>query len=195
MKKAIFLTLCVMLLAAFGLAGIGEFVLVENGSFTMGDTWGDGYDNEKPAHKVTLTYNFYIGKYETTFDEYDAFCAATGKRSPSDSGWERGKRPVINVIWNDATAYCIWLSEMENLPKAYDENGSFLDKDGIITSDPSRVVGYRLPTEAEWEYAARGGKVSKGFRYSGSNSADEVAWYSYNSGDELLEGLLREKMA
>jgi len=49
--------------------------------------------------------------------------------------------------WNDAIAYCNWLSEMENLPKAYDENGSFLDKDGIKTTDPSKVVGYRLPTE------------------------------------------------
>jgi len=180
MKKAILLTLCVILLTVFGLAGSGEFVLVEKGSFTMGDTWGDGYDNEKPTHKVTLTYNFYIGKYETTFDEYDAFCDATGRRSPSDSGWGRGTRPVINVSWNDAIAYCNWLSEKDNLPKAYDSNGNLLDKDGSITTDPSKVVGYRLPTEAEWEYAARGGNKSRGYKYSGSSNVGDVAWYDSN---------------
>jgi len=141
MKKAIFLTLCVMLLAAFGLAGSGEFVLVEKGSFTMGDTWGDGYDNEKPTHKVTLTYNFYIGKYETTFDEYDVFCEATGIVKPDDKGCGRGSRPVINVSWTDAITYCNWLSDKEKLPKAYDSNGNLLDKDGRITTDPSEVVG------------------------------------------------------
>jgi len=160
----------------------------------MGDTWGDGYDDEKPTHEVMLTYDFYIGKYETTFDEYDAFCEATGRSKPDDwgwwaeEGWGRGKRPVINVTWWDAIDYCNWLSEKEKLPKAYDSNGNLLDKDGRVTTDPSKVVGYRLPTEAEWEYAARGGSKSKGYKYSGSDNVDDVAWYWQNSGDKYLTG-------
>jgi len=167
-----------------------DLVLVEGSSFKMGDEVGDLWSGTRPVHKVTLTYSFYMNKYEVTFDEFDAFCEATGRSKPEDKGWGRGKRPVINVSWNDAIAYCNWLSEMGNLPKAYDENGSFLDKAGMISTDPSKVVGYRLPTEAEWEYAARGGKESKGFRYSGSNKVDEVAWYALNSGDKLLKGPL-----
>jgi len=163
-------------------------VLVERGSFIMGDTWGDRYDSEKLTHKVTFTYNFYIGKYETTFDEYDAFCEATGRSKPDDEGWGRESRPVINVTWWDAIAYCNWLSEKEKLPKAYDSNGNLLDKNGMITTDPSKVVGYRLPTEAEWEYAARGGNKSNGYKFSGSDNVDEVAWYSQNSGDKYLTG-------
>jgi len=159
-----------------------KMVLVEKGSFTMGDTLGlRYYDNEEPTHKVTFSYNFYIGKYEVTFDEYDAFCDATGKRKPNDNGWGRGTRPVIYVNWNDAIAYCNWLSEKENLPKAYDNNGNLLDKNGSITTDPSKVLGYRLPTEAEWEYAARGGNKSKGYIYAGSDDVDDVAWYKLNS--------------
>jgi formylglycine-generating enzyme required for sulfatase activity len=188
MKKAVLLILCILLLAALMLARSGEFVLVEKGSFTMGDTWGDGYDDEKPAHQVTLTYDFYIGKYETTFNEYDAFCDDTGRSKPGDSGWGKGSRPVIYVSWNDAVAYCNWLSEKEDLPKAYDSNGNLLDKDGMITTDLSKVVGYRLPTEAEWEYAARGGNKSKGYKYSGSDNVDDVAWYWQNSGDKYLTG-------
>lgn len=164
-----------------------DLVIVEKGSFTMGDTWGDGYDWETPTHKVTLTYDFCLGKYQVTFDEYDAFCNATWRSKPYDEYIGRGKRPVINVSWNDAIAYCNWLSEKEGIPKAYDDDGNLLDKDGMITTDPSKVVGYRLPTEAEWEYAARGGNKSKGHKYSGSDNVDDVAWYYSNSGNKTQE--------
>jgi len=162
-------------------------VLVAKGSFTMGDTWGDGASDEKPTHKVTFTYDFYMGKYEVTFDEYDAFCEATGRSKPKDEGWGRGSRPVINVTWWDAIDYCNWLSEKEGLPKAYDDNGNLLDKDGRITTDPSKVVGYRLPTEAESEYAARGGNKSRGYQYAGSSTIRDVAWYDSNSGNKTQE--------
>ena len=165
----------------------GELVLVERGRFTMGDTWGDGGDSEKPPHSVELTYDFLIGKYEVTFDQYDWFCEETGRKTPSDNSWGRGSRPVINVSWNDAIAYCNWLSEKVKLPKAYDSNGNLLDKDGRITTDPSKVVGYRLPTEAEWEYAARGGNKSGGYKYAGSDNVGEVAWYDSNSGNKTQE--------
>jgi len=159
-----------------------ELINIEGGSFIMGDTWGDGFPHERPTHEVTLTYDFYLGKYPVTFEEYDKYCMNTRAKRPGDSNWGRGRRPVINVSWWDAIAYCNWLSEKEKLPKAYDDEGNLLDKDGRITTDPSKVVGYRLPTEAEWEYAARGGKKSIGYKYSGSNSPDSVAWYESNSG-------------
>ncbi len=110
-----------------------ELVYVEGGSFVMGDTWGDGADVERPAHRVNITYDLYVGKYPVTFEEYDRFCMETGATEPEDEGLGRGRRPVINVNWFQATWYCNWLSEKEGLPPAYYEDGSLLDENGKKT--------------------------------------------------------------
>lgn len=162
------------------------FVLVREGSFTMGDTLGDGPFREPISFDVTLTYDFYISEHLVTFDEYDEFCAQEDISEPEDMGWGRGTRPVINVSWWDAIAYCNWLSQQESLPIAYrlfgeEDQGQLLDISGEVTDDITKVFGYRLPTEAEWEYAARGRTNDPDYKYSGSDNVDEVAWYLVNS--------------
>lgn len=132
---------------------IPQMVKLEGGWFDMGSS--DGDNDEKPVHRVKVD-SFAIAQYEVTFDEYDRFCEVTGKSKPDDNGWGRGKRPVINVSWTDASEYCRWLSSVTG------EN-------------------FRLPTEAEWEFAAKGGNKYQGFRFSGSDNLDEVAWNSGNS--------------
>lgn len=131
-----------------------EMISVEGGTFTMGCTGeqgGDCENNEKPAHEETLD-TFYIGKYEVTQKLWSAVMGANLNRS-SNSGCE--DCPAEQVSWNDAQV--------------------FISKLNILTDRT-----FRLPTEVEWEYAARGGKRSKGYKYSGSNQIDEVAWYIQN---------------
>ena len=134
---------------------VGKFIRVKGGTFTMGCTGEQGsdcYDSEKPGHQVSLV-DFYIGETEVTQAQWRAVMG----NNPS-SFTDCDECPVENVSWNDVQ--------------------DFISK----LNSRSGGARYRLPTEAEWEYAARGGTLSKGYKYAGSNNPDEVAWYDDNSG-------------
>ena len=109
-----------------------------------------------------LTYQFEIGKYPVTFEEYDMFCEDTNREKPKDEGWGRGKRPVINVSWDDAMAFCEWLSK-----KSGDN--------------------YILPTELEWEYACRAGTDTQWSFGNDEKELDKYAWYDKNSNNKTHE--------
>ncbi len=173
MKKTIILILLVTLYSV-GCSDMPGMVLVEGGTFSMGSN--DGERDEQPVHSVTVR-SFYMSKYEVTFEQYDEFCEATGRDKPDDESWGRGTRPVINAEWYDAVEYCNWLSEKEGLTPVYSGSG-----DNISSNFDAN--GYRLPTEAEWEYAAKGGINKDSYTYSGSNTAGDISWYWDNSGSE-----------
>ena len=109
-----------------------DMVALPPGRFRMGDNHALGDDNEQPLHAVTIEHPFALSRYEVTFAQYDIFARATQRTFPSDEDWGRDNRPVINISWLDAQAYVTWLAKETGQP-------------------------YRLPTEAEWEYAARAG--------------------------------------
>jgi formylglycine-generating enzyme required for sulfatase activity len=115
---------------------IPNMVEIPAGSFHMGDLSGHGLSDERPVHEVRFARPFALGVYAVTFEEYDRFAQTTMRELPKDLGWGRGQRPVINVSWDDAMAYCQWLSVQT----------------GQI---------YRLPSEAEWEYACRAGTTTE----------------------------------
>ena len=143
---------------------VPEMVRVEAGSFWMGSDRKldpEASRTEFPRHLVTIERAFEIGKYEVTFDEYDTFALATGIEPPDDKGLGRGQRPVINVSWNDAWAYAAWLSKQTGKQ-------------------------FRLPTEAEWEYAARAGSETL------YPWGDEISHQNANYGkEECCGGLVR----
>ena len=123
-----------------------HMVFVEGGWFEMGDVFGEGQDNEQPVHKVKVA-SFLIGKYEVTFSEYDLYCEVTNRSKPG-SRESREDCPVINISWLEAVEYCNWRSEQAGYEKVYSIKGE------NVTADWD-ANGFRLPTEAEWEYAAR----------------------------------------
>jgi sulfatase modifying factor 1 len=166
-----------------------NMVLVNGGTYTMGnkspDHEFDNDENEKPAHIVSVG-SFYISKYDVTVRDFELFVKETGFKTEAEKfgfsalrgddnqikqyglNWRyngNGKKleenqknfPVLFISWNDAVEYCRWIS--------------------LKTGKK-----FRLPTEAEWEYAARGGDKSKGLKYAGSINLDEVAWTGDNSG-------------
>lgn len=144
----------------------GEYVLVEWGSFMMG---GDGCSDEKPLHKVSLS-SFYISRYETTQAEWNYVMG----NNPSE--FKKDSLPVENVSWFDAIKFCNKLSDLEGLQKCYSGSGNAIECN-------YKANGYRLPTEAEWEYAACGGKKDIRSIFSGSNNIREVAAYEGNCRD------------
>ena len=155
-----------------------DMIFVEGGTFQMGNPSG-GASDERPVHSVTLS-DFYIGKHEVTQKEYQAVMGS------NPSNFKGDNLPVERVSWFNAVEFCNKLSEREGLTPVYSINGDTslnVWSRGTLVADWT-ANGYRLPTETEWEYAARGGNKSKGFTYSGSNSIDDVAWYGDNSGSK-----------
>jgi formylglycine-generating enzyme required for sulfatase activity len=146
-----------------------NMVRVEGGTFQMGTTNGDS--DEKPVHTVTVK-GFYMGKYEVTQKEWREIMGSNPSYFKGDN------LPVECVSWNEAIEYCNKRSLKEGLTPAYRGSGN------SITCD-FNATGYRLPTEAEWEYAAKGGNQDYlTYEYAGGNSADSVAWYDGNSGSK-----------
>ncbi len=138
-------------------------IFVEGGSFHMGDSLQDsktlGKDNEdeQRVHFVRVD-DFYVSAHEITFAQFDSFCTATGRALLSDNGWGRGERPAINVTWEEAKAFCDWLMKRVG-----------------------EEVVIKLPTEAQWEYAAR--ERGRVVRYAGTDelaALPEYAWFAAN---------------
>jgi formylglycine-generating enzyme required for sulfatase activity len=162
------------------------FVLVAGGTFTMGSPGDEaGRDSDEgPQHSVTVG-SFYLGKNEVTQKEWEGLMGTSLEEQKALAGpsylYGVGDNyPMYYVSWLEAVKYCNARSEDEGLKKAY-------TIDGTTVTCNWAAGGYRLPTEAEWEYAAKGGKDGPGFLYSGSDTPGEVAWYSVNSGYEAHE--------
>lgn len=158
-----------------------NFVMVQGGAYA---------NTQSPLYGKGSIPDFYIGKKEVTQKEWVAIMG----NNPST--FKGNSLPVETVSWYDCVQYCNKRSIKEGLKPYYtiDQNKkdpinkSEFDSLKFTVTVNKNANGYRLPSEAEWEYAAGGGQKSKSYKYSGSNDIEEVAWYWKNSGDKLLTG-------
>ena len=170
-----------------------KFVLIPPGEFTMGSTaadieaaleivrpeefWEKSFESEGPQHKVVLTQPFYIGVHEVTQAQYEQLM---GKNPSLFAAQEPGdksglaNRPVENVSWNDAAEFCVKICEREKLRPFYFRSGE--------TVTPLAGNGYRLPTDAEWEFACRAGTTTKFWTGEDEEDLLQVCWRDVNSG-------------
>ena len=175
-------------------------VFIQGGTFQMGSK--DGESDEKPVHSVTVS-NFYMGRYEVTFEEFSSFINTTGYKTDAEkdgwswiwtgSTWEKkngvdwrsdatgkarsakdNKHPVLHVSWYDAVAYCNWKSKQDGFQEVYTINAK------NVTANWN-ANGYRLPTEAEWEFAAR--SRGKDQKWAGTSSESQLTTYANGRGE------------
>lgn len=160
-------------------APTGNYIPVKASVFRMGAA--NRPYNEQPVHEVQVS-DFYMARFEVTISEWQAFCKAQQRPMPTipdvetpDSYWrDKGRFPITNITWFEAVEYANWLSEQQGLLKAYRIDDYNVDWDRSAN-------GYRLPTEAEWEMAARG--HTPDLPFAGSRIEQEVSWSQENSND------------
>lgn len=191
-----------------------DFVHIKGGQFMMGapESDRDAANSEKPQHEVQLS-DFYLGKFTTTLAQFAEFIDVTGYQTDADKDggsyiWNDGplekkagvnwrcdvdgnpqtdfQHPVIHVSWNDAINFCNYWNEKLGLKPCYDSRGNLLNAEGKTITDLSQIYGFRLPSEAEWEYACRSGTTT--LYYTGDQLSTEKANFNNHLGSTQTVG-------